>query len=198
MSTPPTTMSAAPATRRPPTSSVRRSSSADSPHAPQRLRGHERGDDGHATTVVRLEEADVRQAEAEAGGREHAKGVLRPGGASRVRASPRRAPDSERRRRRDRAAGRRSSPERWRTRLSRVANSSVQIPRENEAARAQVLRPPLDDERDAAADDQQRADDERRGTGSPSAMNATATATSGAAPTTTEVRDAPDVSDREA
>src|SRR5262245_12814937 len=42
------------------------------PDAEERLGGDERRDDGHASTVVRLEQADVREAEADPGGREDA------------------------------------------------------------------------------------------------------------------------------
>ena len=69
--------------------------------------------------------------------------------------------------------------------------SSVPTPRD-EAARAEVLRPvALGRERDAAPHDRERAEHERRAQGSSRKTSAIATAKSGAAPSATDVRDAP-------
>ena len=128
------------------------------PDTPERLGCHERRDDRHTSTVVRLEEADVREAEAEAGGREDAE--LRPAGqAACVRDGERRA-DRERRRG---CEGRRH-----RARVGEVPHEVVARreeqradPGEDEARRAQVVRPPLGDQRHASAHDEERAEDER-------------------------------------
>ena len=70
--TPPATTSAAPPKRRGPTSSCRRSRSAESADAPERLGRDERRDDRDAAAVVGLEQADVREAEEEPGEHERA------------------------------------------------------------------------------------------------------------------------------
>ncbi len=167
MITPPSTTSTAAKTRRGPTASLRRRTSADEDHGPERLRRDERRDDGHLAAVVGLEGEDVRDAEEHARGKEVEES--RPG----ERLGQSAAPDKSR------VAGHHERPrdERRRGCLLRAEGRLRGVPADDHVARGEedrrraregdpqhpeVGRPRrLADKEEPRADDQGRAECER-------------------------------------
>ncbi len=163
MSVAPATTSRAPSDDAAPDQLVAAEQQQREADAPERLGRDERGDDGDAAAVVRLEERHVREAEQDADA-EEGRGVPRPGHA----AKPRREHEREQERPAEERGGGRDRGRRRRP-LRKPADEVVARREEDgddervdEADHADVLRPPaLARELDAARDDQDRADEER-------------------------------------
>ena len=128
--------------------------------APERLGRDERRHDGHAPTVVRLEQADVRKAEADARRREDAERAA-------ARCTPRVQPPATTVPVSSVAAaatvgGTALLPAMCLTRLSRAAKRTVHIAASASPPARRCSGPPLGDQRDPAGDDRKRTDYEGR------------------------------------
>ena len=186
---PPATITTAPSTSRRPIASVGPEDERRDPDAPQRLGRDERRDDRDAAAEVRLEQAEVGEAEEQPRRREAAELAPRRA-ARRAEARPTTHP-GEHRRRRDRlraAVGVQRADD-----VVPHGEEHGRAEREEDPARPQMVRPvALGDEQRPAGDDRERADDDAAPrTGSSRNVKAIASAKSGAVPTVTDVREAP-------